>query len=348
MSNRAGLLIVAGIFLLMVGGLAYFFKLQPTSPVVQDDESQETSLAPPKELKDPLMISQMRQKSYSGSEIKIEETLAPGPNYSRQIASYTSDRLKIYGLLTIPSTPRPEKGFPAINFIHGHLDEGSYTPTARYVAYQNGFAASGYVTFKPDLRGHGNSEGDHVQSNFSPGYVTDALNSMASLQKMKEVNPDKIGMWGHSMGGGVTLRSMVVNKDIKAGVMWAGVVGDYEDLLERYRKRIPWMTTAASSTTRSKLLEVTEKYGSPSAQSEFWQGIDPYSYLKDISGPVQLHHGDQDESVPVEFSAHLEDALKKAGKPVENFVYVGSDHNIAQGFGTAMQRSIEFFDRYLK
>lgn len=298
--------------------------------------------------KDPLTISAMREKKYPGSEIKIIETLAPGSNYSRHIASYQSDGLIIFGLLTIPNETPPQGGFPAINFIHGHLDEKSYTPTERYVQYQDGFAKAGYVTFKPDLRGHGQSEGVPVQSNFSPNYVTDALNSAESLAKMKEVNSDKIGQWGHSMGGGITLRSMVVSDKIKAGVIWAGVVGDYEDLIERYRKRIPWMNSSASPTTRSALAAALEKYGSPSAQNNFWKEIDPYNYLDEISGPIQLHHGNLDESVPVEFSAHLHDALQKAHQESENFVYSGADHNISQGFGIAMQRSIEFFDKYLK
>lgn len=326
--------------------IIWFFK--------QNSRQQETSLksltkseTPAKPL-DPLTIEAMRAKKYPGSEIIIEETLAPGANYNRYIASYRSDGLKIYGLLTIPTAATPSGGFAAINFIHGHLDEATYTPTERYVAYQDGFAKVGYVTFKPDLRGHGKSEGKPVQSNFSPGYVTDALNSVGSLQKMPQVNPKKIGMWGHSMGGGITLRSMVVSPDIKVGVIWAGVVGDYEDLIERYRKRIPWLTNSASPMTRSALKEALEKYGSPSAQNNYWKEIDPYNYLSEISGPIQLHHGTLDDSVPIEFSEHLNSALKKAGKTSEYYSYEGSDHNIAQGFSQAMQRSIAFFDKYLK
>ena len=38
------------------------------------------------------------------------------------------------------------------------------------------------------------------------------------------------------MGGYLTLRSMVISHDIKVGVIWAGVVGDYEDLLYNWRQ----------------------------------------------------------------------------------------------------------------
>jgi hypothetical protein len=40
--------------------------------------------------------------------------------------------------------------------------------------------------------------------------------------------------------------------------------------------------------------------------------------------------------------------MKAAGKEVELYTYPGDDHDITSYFGTAMQRSIEFFDKYLK
>jgi len=51
----------------------------------------------------PLSIEALREGNYPGSELKIEETLAPGVNYDRYVASYLSEGLKIYGLLTVPN-----------------------------------------------------------------------------------------------------------------------------------------------------------------------------------------------------------------------------------------------------
>ena len=52
--------------------------------------------------------------------------------------------------------------------------------------------------------------------------------------------------------------------------------------------------------------------------------------------------------MPVEFSETLQEQLAAAGQPSEMYVYPGDDHNLAGQFGLAMQRSIEFFDRYVK
>lgn len=296
----------------------------------------------------PLSLLSFKQKIHPGSQITIEETLAQGINYQRFIASYFSDGYKIYGLLTIPNESKNNEKFPIILFLHGYLPPKEYKTLERYVAYQDGLAKSGYITFKPDLRGHGESEGKSVVSNFAYDYVSDSLNAIASLQTLPQANQQKIGVWGHSMGGGIGLRSIIASPQIKAGVFWAGVVGNYEDLIERYRKRIPWMSSSINSETKNVLNDILEKYGSPSANSPFWTQIDPYSYLNDVQTPIQLHHGDEDTDVPVEFSQHLYQALVMNNKEVEFYAYPKTDHNLSQSFSVAMRRSIDFFDKYLK
>ncbi|MBL7158949.1 alpha/beta fold hydrolase [Candidatus Microgenomates bacterium] len=288
----------------------------------------------------PVFIELLRKRSYPASEIIIEETLTAGINYQRYIASYKSDELKIYGLLTIPDLPKPVNGYPTIIFLHGYVSPQTYVTTNDYVATQDGLARSGFITFKPDLRGHGKSQGDATGAHFSESYIVDTLNAFSALKIYKNVDSEKIGIWGHSNGGEIGLRAMVVSKEIKAGVFWAGVVGSFQDMLETYNSRIPFM--------RRKAPDLVIKYGSPSANPTFWNKLDPYSYLGDVSGPIQLHHGTADSSVPVELSIHLKDALEKEGKIVELYQYDGADHNFSDNsFGMAMQRSIDFLKKYL-
>ena len=90
-------------------------------------------------------------------------------------------------------------------------------------------------------------------------------------------------------------------------------------------------------------------YGPPATASAFWQSIDPTAHLSDITAPIQLHTGGADEEVPVAFSQYLYASLQKLGKVVEYYNYPGGDHNIANpNFTLAMERSIAFFDKYLK
>jgi dipeptidyl aminopeptidase/acylaminoacyl peptidase len=297
----------------------------------------------------PLDIEYMRTQDYPGSDLVVEQVLSAGSNYQRQIVSYKSDGLKIYALLTIPNGEKPENGWPVIVFNHGYIPPAEYRTTEKYVAYTDAFSRNGYMLIRPDYRGHGNSEGNPEGTYYSPAYTIDVLNAVASVKKHPEANPDRIGMWGHSMGGSITLRSMVVTSDIKAGVIWAGVVASYEDMANNWRRSRPWRPSSNEQQIRRPTRqELIDKYGDFTTNPEFWESISPIFHVSEISGPIQLHHGTSDEDVPVLFSERLRDAMYAENKEVEYFVYEGDDHNLSRNLSTALNRSVEFFDKYLK
>jgi len=301
----------------------------------------------------PLSIEYMRRQNYPGSDIVIEQTLASGSNYSRFIASYISDGFKIYALLTIPIGEKPETGWPVIIFNHGYIPPEEYKTTEKYIAYTDAFSRNGYIVFRSDYRGHGESEGKPEGAYYSPAYTIDVLNAVASIKKYPGADSTRIGMWGHSMGGMITLRSMVINRDIKAGDIWAGVVASYEDLAKNWhhpdtiqRPFVPSQREqAARRPGRQSLIDT---YGDFETNPIFWRSIEPISYVQDVSGPIQLQHGSADEEVPLLFSQRLESALKSAGKPVKFYIYEGDDHNLSSNLYVALERSVQFFDIYLK
>ena len=309
-----------------------------------------TPTSTPTPTPNPLSIEAMRKREYPGSDIVIEQTLAPGANYSRYVASYQSDGLKIYALMTVPTGQKPKTGWPVIIFNHGFIPPDQYRTTERYVAYVDAFARSGYIVFKSDYRGHGNSEGRATGGYGSPDYTIDVLNAVGSIKRYQDADSNRIGMWGHSMGGAATLRAMVVSQDIKAGVIWAGVVASYPDLFTKWRRPSGVTPTPnpSSGFSRRWRNDLTMQYGTPDQNPQFWASISANSYLADLTGPMQLHHSKNDHSVPFEFSETLSKQITAAGKTVEFYSYPGDDHNIANSFGTAMQRSIQFFDKVVK
>jgi len=292
----------------------------------------------------PMQIDALRARDYPGSDIVIEAVLDPSVNYSRYYVSYLSDGLKIYALMTVPNGQKPTTGWPVVIFNHGYIPPDVYRTTERYIAYVDQIASSGYIVFKSDYRGHDRSEGAAGGAYTQPNYTVDVLNAVAAVKRYPDADPNRIGMWGHSMGGYITLRSMVVAGDIKAGVIWAGVVARYPDLFTRWNPG----ARLTSASPGSWVYSLQQTYGTVETNPEFWNSISSNAYLRDLHGPIQLHHGTADHDVPWEFSQMLYDELLAANQVAEFYTYDGDNHNISNYFSTAMQRTVEFFDRYLK
>jgi dipeptidyl aminopeptidase/acylaminoacyl peptidase len=140
---------------------------------------------------------------------------------------------------------------------------------------------------------------------------------------------------------------MVISKDVKVGVIWAGVVASYTDLLYNWR-RTGSFTPSPSSTGRGWRSGWIQLYGTPEDNPVFWNAVSANSYLGDLSGPLQLHHGTSDEDVPLEFSIRLAEQARAVGKIADLYTYEGDNHNISKYFSTAMSRTIAFYDLYLK
>src|SRR6185436_17170176 len=118
----------------------------------------------------------------------------------------------------------------------------------------------------------------------------------------------------------------------------------YPDLFTRWNPGGRLTTAAPGSWAYS----LEQAYGSTETNPGFWNSISANGYLRDLNRPIQLHHSTTDEEVPVEFSQMLYDEMLEANQVVELYIYEGDNHNISHNFSLAMQRSVEFFDRYLK
>ena len=314
-------------------------------------QAQDAAVAPDPEFRigSELTINALLGLEVQGSDIVIEETLQNGPNYSQYIASYMSEGNKIYGLLTIPFGSPPEGGFKAIVFNHGFIPPTTYQTTERYVAYVANLASSGFVVFKIDLRGHGNSEGEPQGSYFSPGYTIDAISALKSLQTMDIIDPEGIGMWGHSMAGNLVLRAMLIEPEVKAGVIWAGAVYSYDDLT-RYAISDPSFTPSVREQfpTRRMGQVLRETYGQPNTAEPYWKAVSLTENIDLLENPLQIHHAIDDDVVSINYSYDLSAVLLENAKFHEFYQYEGGGHNInSPYFEDAMRRTVQFFQTHL-
>ncbi|HEX2863347.1 MAG TPA: alpha/beta fold hydrolase [Deinococcales bacterium] len=285
-------------------------------------------------------IPALQARKVPGSAFKLLSEASRGASFRRFVVAYDSDGLRVNGLLAVPDGKAPAGGWPAILFLHGYVPPKVYSTTGRYFDYVNALAAAGFVVFKPDYRGHAQSQGIPQGAYWSPAYTIDTMNALASLRRDARVNPGRVGVWGHSMGGFLGLRALVLDHTLRAGVLWGGVVGTAADILTRWHA--PSDYTAVNPDWKQRRQELLKAAGTPDSNPKLYAALSAPNYLAGLP-PVQLHHAVTDPEVPLWMSTELRARLKKLGREVSLYEYPNDDHNISRNFSAAMNRTIAFF-----
>jgi uncharacterized protein len=290
-----------------------------------------------------LTIPYLRGKTYESSLGEREQVYDYG-QYTGYMTDYTSDGLKVKGLLTIPKGDKPKSGWPAIVFIHGYIPPTQYNTLEKYIAYVHHLASSDFVVFKIDLRGHGTSEGEAGGGYYGSDYVTDALNAHSALASSGFVDSKGIGLWGHSMAGNTVLRAMAVKPEIPAGVIWAGAVYTYEDMQKYGIQDASYQRTPSNTQRRRRQQLIFDTYGRPGEGNAFWKQVAPTNYLADLKGAIQIHHAIDDGTVNIGYSRDLNALLDKTSVSHELIEYPSGGHNISDpSFSQAIENTAEFF-----
>ncbi len=288
-----------------------------------------------------LTIPYLRSRSYGGifGERKLYQKKE---GYDSYLTSYTSDNLKINGLLTIPSGKAPDTGWPAVVFVHGYIPPTLYKTTEKYLEYVDYLAKNGVIVFKIDLRGHGTSDGEPGGAYYSSDYVIDVLNAYEALKSTDNINVNKIGLWGHSMAGNVLFRAATIKKDIPTVVIWAGAVYTYSDLTKYGIQDNSYRPAGMTAQRQKRRQELFDTHGQFSESSDFWKKVVGTNYLEGVSTKFYLHHAIDDNVVDIGYSRDLTVELAKQNIPHELYEYKTGGHNIASpSFGTAIKRSLE-------
>lgn len=287
-----------------------------------------------------LTIPYLRARSYNGALTDIN-FYEDHPSYTSYLSTYDSDGLNINGLFTIPKGTIPDRGWPAVVFVHGYIPPRQYETTEKYAAYVDNLARNGIIVFKIDLRGHGTSEGEPGGAYYSPDYVIDTLNAYEALAKHPFVDKSRIGLWGHSMAGNVVFRAAVVKQIIPHVVIWAGAGYTYSDLQEYGISDQSYQMPTVSSTPTRRRQALFAAHGRFSPDSEFWKQVVPTNHLSGVTSTIHIHHAVDDATVSIRYSEGLADILRKNNVDHELFTYPSGGHNISgSSFTSAMSRTV--------
>jgi len=282
-----------------------------------------------------LSIDYLRARTYGGGQIEFVEVMGQNLYFTRYLIRYPSDGLNIYGFANIPNDVEPH---PVIIALHGYIDPAVYNTLDYTTHYADALASAGYIVLHPNLRGYPPSDGG--ENLFRVGMAIDVLNLIALVQSqsggtdaLQTANPDRIGLWGHSMGGGITTRLLTVTDDVKAAVLYAAMSGDEQKNYEAIRQ---W-----SGQTRG-----LEELNVP---AEALARISPMYFLQNITAPVSIHHGMADALVPLDWSTTTCDQLMALARNVECHYYEDMPHTFyGAGDEEFIQNTVRFFNQHLK
>jgi len=284
----------------------------------------------------PYTIEGLRARDYPGGAIEVRWTYTTTVSFTRYYIAYPSDDLTITGVMHVPHGEGP---FPVAVLNHGYVPPERYWSGADTLYAAEYLAERGYLTVAPDFRGWGGSEGG--DNYFRTGLVVDVLNLISSLPSLPQADPERVGMWGHSMGGGVTTKAVVVDPRIKAAVLYGPVSADDLEVFRRFGGGIP--RGDPGDPVRQSYVQTL------SYDWAFLRRTSPINYLDFVTAPVQIHQGTADEVTPPRWAVAIRRALAAAGKEVEYYAYDGQGHAFqGESWTLFMERVAQFFDERLK
>ncbi len=307
----------------------------------------------------PKSIAALRSARFAATWTR-ERDLPDGVNFSAYLISYRSAGLKVYALVAQPRTTAPPGGFPVVIANHGfHPNPPKYGITAAGVDSRPGdyyrsvpklFVDQGFMVVMPDYRGHNNSEGAVYTKGLlaSAYYTEDVLALAAVVRKLANVDARNLFLWGHSMGGEVTLRAALADSQFRAASMWSSVGGDIWDQAYYYSRYENREAPDGSDVSKKDFVKLNADIASLSTRFD-WRSVEPLLHLDELKVPLIIHHSIGDMGANYNWSERLAKELSMRGKPYVFYSYPGDKHLFAiEVQQQAAQRDADFFRHYMQ
>ncbi|GAB2852924.1 alpha/beta fold hydrolase [Streptomyces deserti] len=333
----AGLLLIAAIG--CTGG-ANDAAPAPSSPSARaEDRSPGVTPSPAPSPVDPVSIPALIQREHSGSGLRLGAVLDRTSAYTRYAVTYEANGLTISGIMNIPQGRGP---FPALVLAHGYIDPDVYRSGQGMPREQDLLARAGYAVLHTDYRNHAGSDKDPDNDvNLRLGYTEDVIGAVLALRSSgrPEIDGDRIGLLGRSMGGGVVYNTLVVAPGlVDAAVVFAPVSARPHENVDHFQRREGDPVAA----------EIDAEHGTPEENPDFWREVSPLTYVDRVTEPLLIHHGTADDTCPLAWSRRTAAAFEAAGKDVDLRTYDGEGHTFGPRWRDSMAATTAFFERHLR
>jgi dipeptidyl-peptidase-4 len=241
----------------------------------------------------------------------------------------THDGIQLNASILKPPDFHPQKKYPVLVYTYGgpHAQAVRNAWGGATFLWHQLMAQKGYIIFSVDNRGSaGRGHAFETPLHFRLGSqeLSDQRDGVQYLKSLPYVDANRIGIWGWSYGGHMTLHAMFeAGDDFKVGFA-GGPVTDW-----RYYDSI-----------------YTERYlGLPQKNEKGYQDSSPVKYAAQLKGKLLIAHGTGDDNVHFANTLSVINDLIEAGKYVEVLAFPGRGHGVSDPHArrVLMQRVTQFF-----
>ena len=233
---------------------------------------------------------------------------------------------KLFGVLHRPEVENP----PVVVVMHGFASS-KIGSNRCWVYLAEALSKAGVAVFRFDFQGAGDSEGSHDQLT-AERYVSDALAVTRYLEKEKF---DRIGYFGSSFGGAISVIAAALHKKIKSLALWAPVASG-ELWIQDFLKNNPALALGNPE-------DILSSYHGVKLNSQFkaeFVKFNASEILRELAEVPLLHfHGENDQTLSLSHQKAYQKVREDSSAPTTFITCPNTDHVI--GFDPILPEVIE-------
>ncbi len=264
-------------------------------------------------------------------------------NVTAQSVHWTNEGFNVQGWLLGPKRVSGKQKHPLVVIVHGGP---SAAMTPRYVVaggqhgtrfdFIHDLITRGYYIFYANPRGSYGQGAAFTRANirdFGRGDLRDILTGVDAVEKIAPVDDARLGIYGHSYGGWMTMWANTQTPRFKAAVAGAGVA----NWTSYYGQNgiDQWMIPFFGASVYDDATE--------------YRAASPIEFIKQAKTPTLIYVGERDVECPAAQSLEYWHGLKALGVPTQLVIYEGEGHRFRKpaNLENLRGRIVGWFEQYL-
>lgn len=272
-----------------------------------------------------------------------ETTEVNNAGFSAVDVTYESRGVAVPATIVTPAN-NDGTALPLVVMAHGH--GGSREEGGGFRRVAEALAERGVATIRMDFPGCGDSTESFAENNLT-NMLQDLQAGRAFAEGELNVDPDRVGLLGYSMGGRLVALLSEIDPSYQAMVAWAPAVSDGSDREMRTTFGGPEAYAEFKAKAEAEgSVTYTTMWGTELVIGAGWfrdiESSRPQAALAKFEGPLLVIYGDADEAVSPEIAASAITAATSSSETVELRI-PGAQHGL--GFYT---NRVEIADQVVK